>query len=67
MSRWEKFTQGEQICIEIGLQEWYDYLTSLIEKYPLCPDCEHWRDKRRMCIRLQNDIAAHWATKIRSA
>lgn len=67
MSRWEKFTSGEQICIEISLQEWYDYLTGLIEKFPLCPDLESWEHKRKMCVRLQNDIMSHWAEKRRSA
>ena len=67
MSRWENFTQGEQICIEIGLQEWYDYLQGLIEKFPKCPDRESWEQKRKMCTRLQNDIISHWAEKRRSA
>lgn len=67
MSRWEKFTSGEQLCIEIALQEWYDYLSGLMEKFPKCADFESWDYKRKMVIRLQNELLAHWTEKRRSA
>lgn len=67
MKRWENFTTGEQLTIEIGLQHWYDYLQGLIEKFPKCPDMEDWQFRKKMVLRLQNDILEHWAEKRRSA
>lgn len=67
MSRWDKFSSSEQIIIELGLQEWAEYVAGLLEKYPNCPDCESWRVTVKRTTELQNELLALWAEKRRSA
>lgn len=67
MSRWDKFSSSEQIIIELGLQEWAEYVAGLIEKFPKCPDCENWRSTIKKTTDLQNELLGLWAEKRRSA
>ncbi len=66
MNRFENFTASEQITLELGLQEWAEYIAGNIEKFPHCPDVPNWNKALLRATRLQNEILSLWAEKRRS-
>lgn len=65
--RFDGFTSGERLILELALNELGDYFTDMICRYPKCPDVEYWRERLLYISKLQHEILDSLTEKSRSA